>query len=418
MRIGFACLAIGVPGTAIRHVLKRSADHQTLSDAIRQNIKALDTMIEYCIDQSISLFRISSDIIPFGSSPLNTVDWQKDFADELTRIGSKIREAGIRVTMHPGQYTVLNAVDQAVVRRAVDDLVYHTAFLDSLQTNADSKIILHVGGAYGDKNLALDRFAEQYIRLPGSVCKRLVIENDERLFNVSDLLSLHQKIRVPVVFDTLHHALNHPDTENPLRWLLECRKTWSESDGPQKIHYSQQAVDKRPGSHTQTIQLNTFLDDIRSWPDKLDVMLEVKDKNLSAVKCMNAVRPDRTILHLEKEWARYKYEVLEQAPDVYVLIRQLLQDKKSYPVQSFYQAIENAADREVTTGHAVNAAQHVWGYLKVHASEREKRQFENQLKRYQEGRLSNESLKRFLCRVASSQNQPYLDQSLYMRRYC
>ena len=70
----------------------------------------------------------------------------------------------------------------------------------------------------------------------------------------------------------------------------------------------------------------------------------------------------------------------------------------------------------VTIGHAVNAAQHVWGYLREQATEQDRKTFGQYLKRFCDGRLSGDALKRFLLRVSDAQNQPYLTQSLYLTR--
>jgi UV DNA damage endonuclease len=100
-------------------------------------------------------------------------------------------------------------------------------------------------------------------------------------------LSIGQELSIPVVFDTLHHAINpSPTVKTPIAWIADCAKTWQTHDGAQKIHYSQQAHDKRPGSHSETIDLTTFLKFFKTLPShNLDIMLEVKDKNISALKC-------------------------------------------------------------------------------------------------------------------------------------
>jgi UV DNA damage endonuclease len=423
MRIGYACLAIGVPGTALQTCRQNKADDAVLMAVIENNLAALRQMVQYNSDQGIGLYRISSDIIPFGSSPVNQLPWQTLFAEQLSGIGELIRRSHMRVSMHPGQYTIINALDDGVVERAVADLRYHADFLDTLGVDPGNKIILHIGGAYGEKPAALARFACQYEKLGHSVKSRLVIENDERLFTVEDALSLHRRIGVPVVFDNLHHALNRCDAASSAPaedrdWILACRSTWLPADGPQKIHYSQQEPGKRPGAHSDTINARSFITDMAGLPEDLDVMLEVKDKNLSAVKCINCLRTTGPITDLEKEWARYKYEVLEHAPAIYQAIRELLKDKSAWPALAFYALIEAALQEPVTTGHAVNAAQHVWGYLKKGAVPQEIKAYGQYLARYSAGSLSLEALKRLLCKIALTQDQPYLKQSLYLARHC
>lgn len=423
MRIGYACLAVGVPQTALKTCRQNRADDGVLQAIIASNLDALRRMVVYNIDQGIALYRISSDIIPFGSSPVNQLPWPDLFAQQLDAIGTLIRQAGLRISMHPGQYTVINAIDDTVVERAIADLRYHNAFLQCLGIGPEHKIILHIGGAYGDKAAALERFALRYHRLDAAIQSRLVIENDERLYTIEDALALHRQTGAPVIFDNLHHAINRCDAASAVPapdrdWITATRSTWRLADGPQKIHYAQQEPGKKPGAHADTIRSAQFVADMANLPEDLDVMLEVKDKNLSAVKCINCLRTTGPVTALEKEWARYKYEVLEHAPDHYQAIRALLKDKQTWAALPFYSLIEAALQTPVTTGHAVNAAQHVWGYLKKEASERDALAFERSLARYRDGKMALESLKRQLCKIAGKQDQPYLKQSLYLTRQC
>lgn len=114
------------------------------------NLAALERMIDYNRKNDIKLFRISSDLIPFGSSPINALAWP-EIRKTFDRIGAKIRKNGIRVSLHPGQYTVLNSPTEDVGERAIADLIYHDKILAALGTDTTNKIVLHVGGIYGDK---------------------------------------------------------------------------------------------------------------------------------------------------------------------------------------------------------------------------------------------------------------------------
>ena len=122
MSIGYACLTVGVQNTGIKGCLLKNANEEKLAELIRYNLTSLKNIIDYNDANDVLLFRISSDIIPFGSSPANTLQWRSVFKEDLSILGNSIREAGIRVSMHPGQYTVLNSPDRQVAERAVDDL--------------------------------------------------------------------------------------------------------------------------------------------------------------------------------------------------------------------------------------------------------------------------------------------------------
>jgi len=415
MSIGYACLNIGTPDTNIRSVMQRNATSEKLTEVTAHNLAALEKMIDYNRKNNIQLFRISSDLIPFGSSPVNALPWWDIHAETFWRIGAKIQKSGMRVSFHPGQYTVLNSPDEDVVARAILDLEYHNKMLECLGVDNEHKIVLHVGGIYGDKAAALERFATNFKRLPEAVQNRLIIENDDRLYHIEDVLGLTFRLQLPAVCDNLHHAINPPPAGGDDRyWIAAAAKTWKESDGKQKIHYSQQAPGKRPGAHTDTIQLDTFLTFHEQLEDKqIDIMLEVKDKNLSAVKCQNATTTASKPVLLEKEWGRYKYAVLEHSPAVYQAIRTLLKDKETYPVQAFYSLIDASFNEEIHPEYAENAAAHVWGYFKKHATETERKQYEKNLANYRNGSGTRATMKRHLFKLAQKYESEYLLQSLY-----
>lgn len=204
----------------------------------------------------------------------------------------------MRVSMHPGQYTVLNSYRDDVVSRAIADLNYHNLVLDSLGVDIKNKIILHIGGVYGNKEEAIERFIQNYGLLNKGVKERLVIENDDKSYNIKDVLSIGNRLDIPIVYDNLHnHVLPYDKLKDDNYWINKCKNTWKREDGPQKIHYSQQDKNKRPGAHSETIEVKefaVFLNNLDNYED-IDIMLEVKDKNLSAIKCIN-MQQEREIL--------------------------------------------------------------------------------------------------------------------------
>lgn len=415
IRCGYACLTLGVPGTGYRTCKADLASPNRLRELIANNLAALENAVQYNQRMGITLFRITSDLIPFGSSPVNQLDWVAEFGETFTRIGAFIRRSDMRVSMHPGQYTVLNSPNPDIVERAIADLDYHARILDALGLDQSHKIILHIGGHYQDKVTAMERFTSNWRALPDHIKMRLVIENDDKIYTAAEVFELGERLGIPFVFDNLHHELNREKDSPPDKvWIERAKTLWTKADGPQKIHYSQADPNKKGGSHSSTIKLSEFLAYLAEIEQNdLDIMLEVKDKNLSAVKCQLALQPAPRRSALEQEWARYKYFVLEHAPADYQAIRTLLNRPDTVPVTEFYDLVEHASDQEVLPGHAENAALHVWGYFRDQAAEQEKNAFFRLLSKFLAGQGSLPALKNQLNRLAIRYQEVYLLQSLY-----
>lgn len=292
MNIGYACLIVGDNNIKYKSCKLKNYNQQKLIEIIGYNLDMLDKAIDYNIKNNIKLFRISSDIIPLASHEIMNINWEIIFMDKLKKIGIKIKNNRMRVSMHPGQYTVLNSPTQSVVSKAILDLKYHTMFLDTLELNSEAKIILHIGGVYGDKDAAIARFIANYNKLDLNIKKRLVIENDDKSYNINDILKISEIINIPVVYDNLHNKINNYDsTKSDRYWINKCSKTWKKGDGTQKIHYSQQDDNKKSGSHSSTIDIIEFKKFYNQIKDmNIDIMLEVKDKDMSAIKCIEVVK--------------------------------------------------------------------------------------------------------------------------------
>lgn len=415
MNLGYACLTLGVMDTKYKTCRIGNVNYERLAELISHNLRSLKNMIDYNIENGIKLFRISSDLIPFGSNEVNNLDWQEIFKDEFKIIAEKIKENNIRVSMHPGQYTVLNSTREDVVKRAILDLKYHTGVLESLGVGQAGKVVLHIGGVYGDKKSAMARFVQNYKLLDENVKKHLVIENDDKSYNIKDVLEISEIINIPVVFDNLHHKLNMPDTKNSeIYWLNKCRNTWGKKDGTQKIHYSQQDPLKRAGSHSRTIASEEFLKFFHELEtNDIDIMLEVKDKNLSAIKCTNLITTNKDIKKLELEWSKYKYKILENSHKSYLEIRALLKDKSKYPVVEFYKIIEHALELEGDMGSKTNGLMHVWGYFRKKVTEKEKLSFLRKLESFEKGNTNINSMKNILFKLAVKYDEKYLLSSYY-----
>jgi UV DNA damage endonuclease len=284
IRLGYACVHTRLPSSARTLRLARVTPER-LREVIAGNLDALEAILRWNVEHDIRVFRLTSNLIPFGSHPVNTLSWWDEFADRLDAIGGLARREELRLSTHPGQYTVLSSARPAVVSAAVAELGYHDRLLTALGLDGSHKTVLHLGGGAGERDAADDRFAAGFERLSPGARRRLVLENDERR-PLDRVLVLAARLGVPVVLDVFHHRLA-PSLE-PLgvrELVLRAAETWSPRDGRQEVHFSTQEAGKRPGAHAATLDLEAFArfaDEVGELP--LDCVLEVKDKERSVLR--------------------------------------------------------------------------------------------------------------------------------------
>ena len=293
-RLGYACLSLSVEDSSPRGTILRNATPERLRALIAANLAGLKRVLEFNVEYGVRMFRLSSDIVPFGSHPVNAIPWWDEFAEPLAEIGALIRSTGMRVSMHPGQYTVLSSPDARIVEAARADLVFHARLLEALGLDMRHKIVVHVGGAYGDKAASLDRWCAAFLGLPVHVRARLILENDERRFGVEDVLTASATTGVPVVLDVLHHrvyaGLSADETLPDL--MRTAARTWDTArDGVPKIHYSTQAPGLRPGAHAEYVDPAEFARFLTLAPDEVefDCMLEAKCKDRALFRVRDAL---------------------------------------------------------------------------------------------------------------------------------
>lgn len=192
--------------------------------------------------------------------------------------------------MHPDQFTLINSPNPDVITRGVKELSYHALLLDTLELGNSAKIQIHVGGVYGDKHRAITRFIHNYYKLPDDIRKRLIIENDDRLYNLADCLSIHKKTGIPVLFDNLHHLCFN--SGEPNRNAMErASLTWTDDDGILMVDYSDQQRGERAGKHAESIDMILFEDFLKESDGlQFDCMFEIKDKEISALKALEMAK--------------------------------------------------------------------------------------------------------------------------------
>jgi UV DNA damage endonuclease len=259
---------------------------------VQNNLDCLYAILRFNLNNNILFFRITSDLIPFASHAVCQFDWPAYFKEYFAAIGSYINSHNMRISMHPGQFTILNSPDATVLENSVKELEYHAQVLDAMGLDKSAKIQLHVGGVYGNKEESLSRFVRCYDGLHDGIKRRLVIENDDRHYSIKDCLRVHAETQVPILFDSLHHELNNAG-ESIKDALTPLAATWKLGDGLPMVDYSYLKTSGRQARHAESIDIQHFTHFIaQTSPLDFDLMLEIKDKEESALKAVQAVKAD------------------------------------------------------------------------------------------------------------------------------
>jgi len=284
IRLGYVGINTLLP-TASKTFRLASYSSERMLETGRKNLKALRNILQWNVEHRIKLFRITSGLIPFGSHSINSGIWKKELKEDFRETGDFIRKNSLRVSLHPGQYTVINTPNNEFYERSLKDLQYHCAVLDLMELDGSHKIVIHGGGIYQDRQHSTTILLQRLEKMSESIRKRLVIENDERNFSAADIYAVCRRTGYPGLLDVFHHQCFPSFQSLGIREIIEqFRSTWPVTQR-QKIHYSNQAAEKHRGAHSEGIDLEQFSRFYAEVKDlELDIMLETKDKQQSVLK--------------------------------------------------------------------------------------------------------------------------------------
>ena len=295
MNLGYACINTTLSANKIftnRTMRRKTFDangEDYVSDLALANVKDLKTIIQWNNEMKIKLFRLSSQIFPWSDEyDVKDLKDYNEIAELMLEIGKIAKDAGQRLTMHPGPYNCLASPTKKVVEKTIRELNFHSEQFNMMGYDPSpyNKINIHVGGAYGDKKGTLDAFCHNFKLLNEDTKKRLVIENDDspNEYSVNDLYwGIHKRIGIPITFDYFHHKFNTGDlTEEEA--LRMASTTWPKGIA-QCCHYSEsrrkEKLDEsiRPQAHSDLIYKK-----IQTYGLEPDIVIEAKLKEQSIFK--------------------------------------------------------------------------------------------------------------------------------------
>ena len=289
VRLGYACITNCInnssSSTYTYSEYLKDGDIDKLDRVIISNLKSLNNIIDYNIKNNIHFYRISSKIIPLATKDDVKFDYTNKYKSYYDTIGKKISDSKMRVDFHPDQFCVLNSVKSDVVSNSVKILEYHYNLLNMLNVN-DKILILHVGSSTFGKENSISRFINNFNKLPIYLRKCIAIENDDKVFNVNDVLKISKVTSIPIVLDYHHHLCNKSDFS-----FADIFNSWGNSRV--KMHFSSPKNKRDYRSHNEYINGDDFINFIeilKKYDRDIDIMLEAKGKDDSLFRLVRYIK--------------------------------------------------------------------------------------------------------------------------------
>lgn len=326
-RIGFACKWIDRPdqvdgikptddckqyntGTTTITWLKRQTKEvaeQKLWDLMVQNIEATRKLVERVgtLDEHLRMVRLSSDILPAYTESNYSYFWRLPdvrayLEKEFSRVGDCARTSNVRLSMHPGQFTVLASENDGIVGRSIEEFEYHTdiaRYMGYGKTFQDFKINVHISGKRGPQGIK-----DAYKRLTPEARNCITIENEENSWGLNDCLELTDTL--PIVLDVHHHWIREGEYLSPQDIRVQrvvdswrgvrptCHFSVSREDylvGHSRDTMPEYAVLLASGYKKQKLRAHSdgyWNNEVNAWAlgflDTHDIMCESKAKNLAS----------------------------------------------------------------------------------------------------------------------------------------
>ena len=347
-RIGFACKWIDSPSqvdgikpkddckkyntgsTTVAWLNRQTKDVacEKLWSLMEQNIAACHILVERvgALDENLRMVRLSSDILPVYTEPTWSWFWrQPDVRRYCERhfsaLGHVARSRDVRLSFHPGQFTVLASDNADIVDRSIEEFEYHVAMVRWMgygKTFQDFKINVHIAGRQGPAGIRA-----ALSRLTPEARNTITIENDEITWGIEASLELVDDLAL--VLDIHHHYIKTGEyilpSDDRFKRIVD---SWRGARRP-VIHYSYSRDEHLPGGfkHDEFPDLEKLLESghkksklrahsdfypnekVNAWAlsflEIADIMCEAKGKNLASFALYEQYKTIAELLAYDRE---------------------------------------------------------------------------------------------------------------------
>ncbi len=210
---------------------------ETLRNLYAENLRRLETGIQFCASEKIRLYRLSSGLFPFADEPIG-ISILLEFTEIMQAIGHQADTLGIRLVLHPDQFVVLSSDRPEVIENSIKILKTHAQVFDLLGLPRSPWSLMNIHGGKGDRS---ERLIKVIQSLPDEIRLRLTLENDEYAYSSQEILEVCRAAKIPMVFDAHHHLIHEKldsyDHPSVAEMVKESCTTWENPEW-QLVHIS------------------------------------------------------------------------------------------------------------------------------------------------------------------------------------
>ncbi|GAB6169588.1 UV DNA damage repair endonuclease UvsE [Clostridium carnis] len=273
-------------------ILSEEKKLEKLKTITASNLNSLQDLLKYNIKNNIHFYRITSALIPLVTHPeVGYWGHREIFKRDFEYIGKLVKESNMRVDTHPDEFNVINSNNPKVVENTITNLTRQVEWFEDMNYEK-GKMVIHIGGATGGKEAAIDRFIKNFNGFPEKIKSRLIIENDDKTYTAKETLELCKTLKLPMVLDVHHHNCNN-NGENISDMLEDIFNTWKNEELSPKIHFSspkEGEFDRRHADFINGEDFIRFIETSKILNRDFDIMLECKEKDVALFKLVEDIK--------------------------------------------------------------------------------------------------------------------------------
>lgn len=279
--------------TKFQKIEDREAAIHKLERISLSNLQNTLRILKHNAASDIHFYRLSSRLIPLANHE-ELLDWNylKPLHKLLLEIGDFANEHEIRIDFHPDHFVLINSMKKEILINSIQTLKMHYLLLKRMGIEPTHRCVMHVGGNYKEMDASLERFIDNWMVVPRSIQKMIMLENDDTSFTLEDTLYLCEKLDIPLVFDYHHHLAYHRNAEWEVHWN-RIIQTWRHSPLPIKMHISSPKSQNVFRHHADFVDINMFfqfLKEIKGSVLQIDCMIEAKSKDQALFHLMEEIK--------------------------------------------------------------------------------------------------------------------------------